>query len=156
MKNRSGLIVGLVVLVALVAGVFILTQNGASDETTSTTTQAQDERAAPSLPPQGLIVPQTYQESFVDADQQHVLIDVRTRGEYDSGYIPGAINISLQDLQAGRGLDRIPDDQPVVLYCNSGNRSNQAYRLLSGQGYDNLYDLGGIQSWVAAGLPIEQ
>jgi rhodanese-related sulfurtransferase len=41
-----------------------------------------------------------------------------------------------------------------VVYCRSGNRSAAAARILTDAGYTPVYDLGGIQDWVAEGLPI--
>jgi rhodanese-related sulfurtransferase len=46
-------------------------------------------------------------------------------------------------------------DEPVVLYCRSGNRSAQAAQILDEANYLQVYDLGGIAAWQQAGLPIE-
>lgn len=102
--------------------------------------------------PQAL-APAAYQEQFLDAGAAHQLIDVRTAEEFATGHIPGAVNIPLQEL--GQRLNEVAADQPLVLYCRSGNRSTQAATLLSGQGYTGIYNLGGISAWQAAGLPVE-
>lgn len=98
------------------------------------------------------ISPARYKEEFADARKPHVLIDVRTPEEFNSGHIPGAINIDVQALH--RRLKDVPRDRAVVLYCRSGNRSNQAARLLRQAGYTEVYNLGGIGEWRAAGYPI--
>ena len=59
----------------------------------------------------------------------------------------------MQDLDARKG--EISRDKPVVLYCRSGNRSNQAAQILEGAGYKGVYDLGGIIAWQAAGYPLQ-
>ena len=92
-----------------------------------------------------------YNRQFSD-DSDHLLIDVRTPGEYESGHIPGAINISVQTLPDR--LDEISRDQPIVVYCRSGNRSATAAEILVDAGYSPVYDLGGIQDWVSAGYPV--
>jgi rhodanese-related sulfurtransferase len=71
------------------------------------------------------------------------LIDVRTATEYESGHIDGAVNLSLQDIQAGT-LPTAPKDKPVYVYCRSGNRSSQASATLKAAGYQNIIDLGTI------------
>ncbi len=98
------------------------------------------------------IAPADYQAKF-GANVDHVLLDVRTPQEFASGHIPGAINISIDEL-TGR-LSEVPQDKPVVLYCRSGNRSNQAAQILDRAGYTQIYDLGGIINWVQQGYPIQ-
>jgi phage shock protein E len=97
--------------------------------------------------------PTQYQTDFVQVDQPHLLLDVRTPEEFAGGHIRGAVNISLQALP--QRLAEIPQDQPVVIYCRSGNRSRQALHLLAQAGYTRLYDLGGVIQWQAQGLPLQ-
>lgn len=99
------------------------------------------------------IRPQQYQADFVQSGAAHLLVDVRTPEEFNSGYIPGAVNIPLQSLQ--QRMSEIPQDQPVVLYCRSGNRSATAAQMLARAGYEEVYDLGGIIDWQSQGLPVQ-
>lgn len=76
------------------------------------------------------------------------IIDVRTLGEYNSGYIKNALNI---DVTAG-GFDskvgKLKKDQPVYIYCRSGARSRNAGRIMESLGFKEIYDLkGGILNW---------
>lgn len=98
------------------------------------------------------ISPTRYKTEFADARKPHVLIDVRTPEEFKSGHIPGAINIDVQVL--AQRLQDIPHDKAVVLYCRSGNRSSYAAHILQRAGYAEVYDLGSIGDWRAAGYPI--
>lgn len=100
-----------------------------------------------------LISPAGYQDRFVGSTESHLLIDVRTPAEFATGHIPGAINIPVDEL-ANR-LSEVPDSQPVVVYCRSGNRSAQAGRTLAQAGYTDIYDLGGLNAWTAQGLPVQ-
>lgn len=99
----------------------------------------------------GKIDAQTYNQRFVNG-QDHVLIDVRTPEEFAAGHIAGAINISVQSLPDR--LDEVPNDETIVVYCRSGNRSATATEILVDAGYSPVYDLGGIQDWVSAGYPV--
>jgi rhodanese-related sulfurtransferase len=74
------------------------------------------------------------------------LLDVRTSQEYQEGHIPGSINIPLQSLSTA---DQIPagKDAPLFVYCYSGARSSQAVRLLTGMGYTNIKNIGGIAAY---------
>jgi len=99
------------------------------------------------------ISPSAYQTQFVASSAAHLLIDVRTTEEFASGHIHGAVNIPVEELQDR--LNQIPSDEPIVLYCRSGNRSAQAARILTQAGYTDLYDLGGVNEWTAQGFPLE-
>ena len=99
-----------------------------------------------------VILPQDYKARFVDGHQGHTLVDVRTPEEFRGGYIAGAVNISLQELDGK--MNKIPKNKPVVLYCRSGNRSAHAAHALLQAGYTEVYDLGGIIEWARQGLPV--
>lgn len=91
---------------------------------------------------------------WVTSGKTMTLIDVREAGEYATGYIAGAINLPLGSL--GQSLGQVPTDRPVVVYCQSGNRSDGAAALLVTKGYKPVYDmLGGISAWKAAGYPVK-
>lgn len=99
------------------------------------------------------ITPTDYQDQFVAASTTHLLLDVRTPEEFATGHIQGAVNIPVQSLESR--LSEVPDDQPIVVYCRSGNRSAQASQILVQAGYNGIYDLGGVNDWVAQGLPLQ-
>lgn len=74
---------------------------------------------------------------------EHILIDVRTKEEYESGHIKGSINIPL-DIIKSVNYDK---DKVLIVYCRSGRRSKMAADILLELGYKNVYDLGSITSW---------
>jgi rhodanese-related sulfurtransferase len=81
------------------------------------------------------------------------LIDVRTDVEYAAGHIPGARHIPLSDVQReSGGLDK---DQPIVIYCRSGNRSAPAADAFAASGWDAHSIEGGLLGWAEAGLELE-
>lgn len=69
-----------------------------------------------------------------------ILLDVRTRDEYDEGNVPGFINIPLHELRAR--LDELDGKKTVYIHCFSGLRSYVACRILSGYGM-NCYNISG-------------
>lgn len=109
-------------------------------------------QAAQSVAPQS-ITPQAYQEKFGTGGTKHLLIDVRTPEEFASGHIANATNIAVDTLN--QHLSEIPKDQPVVVYCQSGRRATVAAQLLNEAGYPQVYNLGGITEWQAAGYPVQ-
>jgi len=76
----------------------------------------------------------------------YTLLDVRQPGEYEAEHIPGAKLIPLPALKEGRR--ELDSQKPVIVYCASGGRSLAAAQLLSGLGFNEIYNLqGGIKAW---------
>ncbi len=86
------------------------------------------------------------------------VLDVREVEEYESGHIPGAVNVyvghledSLNDLPAGFG----PQDD-VAVTCSVGHRAGLAVSILKRHGYENVADLlGGTSAWRRLGFDVE-
>ncbi len=86
-------------------------------------------------------------QKMLEADDGHVLVDVRRQDEYDSGHIPGAILIPNETITTERPEVLADPDQIILVYCRSGNRSAQAAQKLADLGYTRVYDFGGISTW---------
>lgn len=81
------------------------------------------------------------------AERHHRLLDVRTTGEFDSHHIAGSHNLPLDQLR--RHAHRVGvGEGPLVLVCRSGQRAEQAARLLREAGHDDHVVLeGGITEY---------
>lgn len=88
-------------------------------------------------------------------DSGLTIVDVRTTEELrQTGIIPGAVHIPLDQLSADPGL-LADSDAPILIYCRSGNRSAQAQSILLGAGLSQVSDLaGGIRAWTGAGYEL--
>lgn len=82
----------------------------------------------------------------LDADEEIVLVDVRTREEYAAGHIPGAVNIPVDTIGSGAELP-FGVDVKMFLYCHSGSRSARAAKKLVELGYTDVTEFGGIVNW---------
>ena len=87
-----------------------------------------------------------------------LVVDVRDPGEYGSGHILGAKNVPLSRIDAaGKEIAAKRKDKPVIVYCDSGNRSTKAAAALRTQGFSRVLNLsGGLGAWQQAGLPVEK
>lgn len=76
-----------------------------------------------------------------------VLLDVRTKEEFDEAHIDGAALVPYDAID--QNVDKLPEgkDTTIIVYCRSGRRSAIAAETLLGMGYTQVYDLGGIQDW---------
>lgn len=72
-----------------------------------------------------------------------VIIDVRTKGEFQGGHIKGSVNIPLNNLPDH--LSRLKKDKPIITCCASGMRSASAKSILESKGFPEVYNGGG---WV--------
>ncbi len=82
--------------------------------------------------------------------KKYLVIDARDADQFAKDHIPNAINIEWRRVLAERA--RIPKNQPVLVYCNTGSLSAQAGFALRVAGYDNVSILqGGFTEWKAKG-----
>ncbi|TFB77285.1 CoA-disulfide reductase [Cryobacterium glaciale] len=75
-----------------------------------------------------------------------VLVDVRSAGEFAAGSIPGALNVSLDELRAR--LADLPR-APLIVHCQVGQRGHTAARILTQHGFDVQNLDGGYRTWLA-------
>jgi rhodanese-related sulfurtransferase len=79
------------------------------------------------------------------------IVDVRDKSEYDQGHIPGAINIPVATFALQSGV--LEKDKRIIVYCNSGGRSYNAYRKLQKLAYPNINQVI-FADWEFDGLPV--
>jgi rhodanese-related sulfurtransferase len=85
----------------------------------------------------------------LEADDNAVILDVRTEEECLDGIIPGAINI---DIYKGQGfiykLEELDKTKNYYVYCKVGGRSGQACSIMNELGFEHTYNLlGGFMNW---------
>ncbi|EQB8917393.1 FAD-dependent oxidoreductase [Vibrio fluvialis] len=80
---------------------------------------------------------------------EQVLLDVRNPGELQNvGYLPGAINIPVDQLR--QRMNELPKDKEIIIYCQVGLRGNVAYRQLVNNGFKARNLLGGYRTYLFA------
>jgi rhodanese-related sulfurtransferase len=95
--------------------------------------------------------------ALIESGNAPVIVDVRSRLEFDQGHVPGAIHIPF--WAAAARSTQIPGDAeaPVIVYCGHGPRAYVAGRVLRRQGFSDVRYLDGHMSgWQHRGFPIEQ
>jgi rhodanese-related sulfurtransferase len=97
------------------------------------------------------LTPEQVAERLRDGGIQ--LIDVREPHEHAAGRIDGDRHLALGGLsEAAQTIDR---ERPVIFYCRSGARSAMAAEAFAAAGFQAHNLTGGLQAWVAAGLPLD-
>jgi rhodanese-related sulfurtransferase len=83
------------------------------------------------------------------------VVDVRRKGEYRSGHVPGARHVPLDRLE--RDVAQLDPSRPTAAICAGGYRSSAATSLLERHGFADLVNvIGGTSAWIAAGHEVEK
>jgi len=76
------------------------------------------------------------------------VLDVRSKGEYDGGALPKAVNISIGDEAFDSRVNTLDKAKPVLVYCAGGFRSRKAVAKLKELGFKNIQHIHrGYMSW---------
>lgn len=85
----------------------------------------------------------------------YVLLDVRTPGEVEEGYIEGALNIDVKEDNFESRISSLDKSKTYYVYCEAGVRSAKAANLMLQQGFTSVYSVkGGIRDWKKKKLPV--
>ena len=83
-----------------------------------------------------------------------MIIDVRSVDAYESGRIVNAQNITLESLEAGKGIHK-NKNKFFLAVCENGMNSGKAANLLRKAGFENAFSLkGGLRQWRSENLPL--
>jgi rhodanese-related sulfurtransferase len=84
-----------------------------------------------------------------------VILDVRTKSEFNEGHIANSINIDFQSDTFLNEISKLDKSKTYAVYCRSGNRSGQAVSKMTNEEFISLYNLnGGVIDWAGAGYPL--
>lgn len=152
LAGRGGFLLGAVAVMLLIGGAVA---SGCAVETTE----------APAEEMLSVATTQIIEDVTVEAaselieenrgDPDFALIDVRTPDEFNEGHIEGAVMIDYLDEGFRDSVDALDRDKTYVVYCRSGRRSDGARDVMAELGFREVYNvLGGIEGWIAEGLPV--
>lgn len=93
----------------------------------------------------------------LDTISNAFLLDVRTDAEFASGHLKGATQIDFYRDDFEKAIAALDKNQPVFVYCRSGNRSGKAAKQMKAMGFKEVYNLeGGIGAWSRRNQPISK
>ncbi len=79
---------------------------------------------------------------------EFVVLDVRTPAEFSTGHVPGAVNVDALASDFENRLRAFDKSKTYLVYCRSGNRSQQAVQLMDRLGFRSIYHMtAGILGW---------
>ena len=83
----------------------------------------------------------------LDKGEKLIIVDVRTKEEYDSGHIANSLLIPYDEIEKKAPALLTDKNAAIIVYCRTGRRSEIAAKALIGMGYANVADMGGISDW---------
>lgn len=87
-----------------------------------------------------------FKAKFMETDKA-VMLDVRTKAEFNSGNLKGAKNVDFFSSSFKADVQRLDKTKTYFVYCRSGNRSSQACNVMEQLGYTTYNLVGGIGAW---------
>ena len=100
-----------------------------------------------SQPTAEVLAPAAFQK-HIQETPKGIVLDVRTPGEYDKGYISKALNVDYRNENFKAEVAKLDTAATYFVYCRSGGRSASAAGYMKSAGFSKVYDLkGGIIAW---------
>ena len=87
--------------------------------------------------------------TMMQTDPSVIMLDVRRQEEYDKKHIPNAVLLPIEKINAGQDIETtLPDkNRPILVYCQTGRRAENAASKLAKMGYKHVYEFGGLVEW---------
>ena len=84
---------------------------------------------------------------IMQANPDAIVLDVRTKDEFDKRHLPNALLVPIDNLRAG-DFSKLPDkDATILIYCWTGRRAEDSAEILLEHGYKRVYEFGGLVDW---------
>ena len=110
----------------------------------------------PSLPGDKVTVEQAY--NYIkknQGDEDMVLLDVRTKEEYDKAHLQNAVLIDYKQVSFPAEIEKLDKNKTYLIYSGDDYRSANAFELMKELRFKNIhYIIGGIDQWRKQNLPL--
>ena len=93
------------------------------------------------------VINATEAKELIDENENEVIIDVRTREEFNEKHIKDAVSIPVSTIEENIENVASSKDTLILLYCKSGKRAEEAAKTLIRLGYTNVHSFGSIDNW---------
>ena len=146
MKIKKEIIIIVLVIVVILAGAsaYVLNTPSSSNSSASNSQVNLSDHLSP-----------TDFKNAMDSGK-YKLIDVRTIAEFNTGHLKGASESDFyQTKDFNTYLNSLDKYGKYLIYCHTGNRSGQTIQMMQEKGFTDVHDLtGGVNNWIANGLPV--
>lgn len=96
-------------------------------------------------------------KAMIDTNKQAIILDVRTKPEFESGHLAKANNIDWNSSSFNAQVEKLDKNAVLLIYCRSGARSSAAMKRMVSLGFKEIYNMqGGIMAWTAKSYSVEK
>lgn len=90
-------------------------------------------------------------------EKSAVVLDVRTKKEYQEGHIAGSVLLDFNSPDFEKELAKLDKNKTYLVHCAAGGRSARTCKKMDGLNFSKVYNLeGGMGAWEKAGKPVEK
>ena len=90
--------------------------------------------------------PEAAKKAWPMIESGALLVDVRSKAEFNKGHLEGAIHIEWDKTNALMQAIGMNTQRPVVFYCRTGNRAGKSIVTLKSKGYTNIFNATGLEA----------
>jgi len=113
---------------------------GCGKENNPTINREEDNKITPTITSEEL-------KRSYEANPRMIIIDLRTKQEYQDGHIQGAVQVDMEDLSA-LAIQGLQDKGvKIVIYSESRKKSQEGMEILKSLKYENVDSLGSVHDW---------
>ena len=87
---------------------------------------------------------------IIEKDKNALILDVRTPAEYEKRHIPNSVLLPIEELRKGNFEPLKDKNQRILIYCWTGRRAEDSAAILIENGYERVYEFGGLVDWTGA------
>jgi rhodanese-related sulfurtransferase len=144
MMNKGGFFKAVFFSAIMLLGfVSISCNGGTSQETSQTSNKAYTNVSVNDL------------NTVVQANEDVIVLDVRTPSEVSEGYVNNALNLDVNGSTFKQQAQELDKTKTVYVYCRSGHRSQIASKTLMDMGFTDVRNVeGGFMAWIQNGYQI--
>jgi len=137
-------------LFAILVAVAVVCSARAEDKTTKPETSTAPAKKYKNIDPETF-------DKMRKTDKSAVVLDVRTKEEYNKGHIPGSVQIDFNSRDFDQEVAKLDKNKTYLVHCAAGGRSARACKKMDAMNFPKLYNLeGGMGAWEKAGKPVEK
>jgi rhodanese-related sulfurtransferase len=154
MSKKNFIAIGVVAIILIIILVVVVNQRSTNSNQTSSSSSISKTTQSASTSFETITTVQDLKKMLDAKNPNDVLLDVRTRAEFDAGHIQGAVNIDIENQNFSSQIQNLDKTKTYITFCRSGNRALVASEELTKISLKTVYSKQGFTLWQGAGFAI--
>ncbi len=154
MNEKDKIIAGVIIIILLLSTIVFALQKDSDDEGNEAETDiVLDAAMAYMVSPKVVVTAESLHTDLNDGvtNNDPFILDIRNTDDYETGHIPGAVNIPYRSVFTGDNIGKLPNGTRIVVVCYTGHTASQTTALLNTVGYNAIALKWGFEGWTNGG-----